>query len=86
MLSVLEAPEPVETVEEEQVEQSYETLPPMLAPHHGVVSATIASLSGVATYLSRCSHSKIASNRAQELPLDALAREHPYLYIKALAG
>ncbi len=89
MLSILEAPETVETVEtveEEQVEQSYETLPPMLAPRHGVVSATIASLSGVATYLRRCSHSKIASNRAQELPLDALAREHPYLYIKALAG
>ena len=86
MPSVLEAPETVETVEEEQVEQSYETLPPMSAPRHGVVSATIASLSGVVTYLRRCSHSKIASNRAQELPLDALAREHPYLYIKALAG
>ena len=82
MLSVLETPEPVETVEEEQVEQSYETLPPMSAPRPGVVSTTIASLSGVATYLS----SKIASNHVQELPLDTLAREHPYLYIKALAG
>ncbi len=80
MPSVLEAPE---TVEEEQVEQSYKTLPPMSAPRHGIISTTIASLSEAATYLS---HSKIASNHAQELPLDILAREHPYLYIKAMAG
>ena len=81
MPSVLEAPE---TVEEEHVEQSYETLPPMSAPRPGVASTIITLLSGVAMYLRHRSHSEIANNRAQELPLDILAREHPYLCIQAM--
>ncbi len=83
MPSVLEAPE---TVEEEQVEQSYETLPPMSAPRPGVVSTIITLLSGVAMYLRHHSHSEIVSSHAQELPLDTLARKHPYMYSTALAG
>ncbi len=80
MPSVLEAPE---TVEEEQVELSYETLPPMSAPRPGVVSTMITLLSGV---LRHHSHSEIVSSHAQELPLDTLARKHPYMYSTALAG
>ncbi len=83
MPSVLEAPE---TVEEEHVEQSYETLPPIPAPRHSVVSKIITLLSGVAMYLRHRSHSEIANSNAQELPLDILAREHPYMYGTALAG
>ncbi len=76
MPSVLEMPE---TVEEEHVEQSYETLPPMSAPHTGVMSTIITVLRGVTMYLR-------ANSNAQELPLDILAREHPYMYGTALAG
>ena len=83
MPSVLEAPE---TVEEEHVEQFYETLPPMSASRPGVASTIITLLSGVAMYLRHRSHSETANIRAQELPLDTLARKHPYMYSTALAG
>ncbi len=86
MPSVLEAPE---TVEVEQVEQYYKTLSPMSAPRPGVVSTIITFLSGVAIYLRPPNHQhrqNQPSAHEPEMPLDILAREHPYMYSTALAG
>ena len=43
------------------------------------MSTIITVLRGVTMYLR-------ANSNAQELPLDILAREHPYMYGTALAG
>ena len=83
MPNVIEIPE---TVEEEHVEHSYKTLPPMPAPRPGFVSKITALLWGVAPSLRERSHSEIPGVRKGDMPLDILAREHPYFYIKAMVG
>ena len=83
MPNVIEIPE---TVEEKHVEHSYETLPPMQAPRRGFVSKITVLLWELAPSLRERSRSEIPGVRKGEMPLDILAREHPYLYIKAMAG
>ena len=81
MPNVIEIPE---TVEEKHVEHSYETLPPMQAPRRGFVSKITAVLKSMRRNERSAEHSECYTT--PEMPLDILAREHPYFYIQAMAG
>jgi hypothetical protein len=83
MASVTEVPE---IIEESQIEHSHATLPPTPAARRGFVSNVIALLAHVAPLYKKCLDSDIPSQKKIEMPVDILAREHPYTYIKALAG
>ncbi len=83
MPSVLEIPE---TVEEEQVEHSYKTLPPMPARRLGFITKMTALLANVAPLHKQYSGRLRLRHEEVEMPLDILAREYPDTYIKALAG
>ena len=80
MPSVIEIPE---TLEEEHVEQSHETLPPIPAPRRGFMTALLAN---VAPRHKQHSDRQGLRREEVEMPLDTLAREYPYLYIQAMAG
>ena len=81
MPSAIEIPE---TIEQEQAQQSHETLPPMLAPRRGVISIIITTISAVAKHFKQHRDRQVLRHEEVEMPLDTLAREHPY--IKTLAG
>jgi hypothetical protein len=81
MQNVIEIPE---TVEEKHVEHSYKTLPPMPAPRRGFVSKITAVLKSMRRNERSAEHSECYAT--PEMPLDILAREHPYFYIKAMVG
>ncbi len=81
MPNVIEIPE---TVEEKHVEHSYKTLPPMQAPRRGFVSKITAVLKSMRRNERSAEHSECYAT--PEMPLDILARENPYLYIKAVCG
>ena len=83
MPSVIEAPE---TVEEEHVEQSHETLPPIPAPRRGLITKMTALLANVAPLHKQHRNRQVLRREEAEMPLDILAREHPYMYIQAMAG
>ncbi len=80
MPSVIEIPE---TLEEEHVEQSHETLPPIPAPRRGFMTALLAN---VAPRHKQHSDRQGLRHEKVEMPLDILAREHPYFYIQAMVG
>ena len=81
MPNVIEIPE---TVEEKHVEHSYKTLPPMPTPRRGFVSKITAALKSMRHNERSAEHSECYAT--PEMPLDILARENPYLYIKAVCG
>lgn len=81
MPNVIEIPE---TVEEKHVEHSYKTLPPLPAPRRGFVSKITAVLKSMRRNERSAEHSECYAT--PEMPLDILAREHPYFYIQAMAG
>ncbi len=83
MPSVIKAPE---TVEEEYVEHSHETLPPMPAPRRGFITKMTALLANVAPLHKQHSDRQVLRREEVEMPIDTLARKHPYLYIKAMCG
>ena len=83
MPSVIEAPE---TVEEEYVEQSYETLAPMPVPRREFITKLTALLANVAPLHKQHRNRQVLRHEKVEMPLDILAREHPYLYIQAMVG
>lgn len=83
MPSVLDIPE---ITEESQVEHSHETLPSIPAVWRGFVSKVAALLAYVAPLHKKRLYSDIPSQKKVEMPVDILAQEHPYTYIKALAG
>ena len=83
MPSVIEASG---TVEEEHVEQSHETLPPIPAPRRGVISIIVTTISAVAKHFKQHRDRQVLRHEEVEMPLDTLARKHPYIYIKTLAG
>ena len=83
MPSVIEAPE---TVEEEYVEHSHKTLPPMPAPRRGFITKMTALLANVAPLHKQHSDRQVLRREEVEMPIDTLARKHPYLYIKAMCG
>ena len=83
MPSVIEIPE---TVEEEHLEQSCQTRPPIPAPRRGFISKMTALLAKVAPRHNQYADRQGLRRQEVEMPLDILAREHPYLYIKAMAG
>ena len=83
MSSVIEAPE---TVEEEHLEQSSQTLPPIPAPRLGFISKLTTLLAHVAPRHNQYADRQGLRRQEVEMPLDILAREQPYLYIKAMAG
>lgn len=83
MPSVIEEPE---ITAESQAEHSHETLSPTSAARRGFVSKVIALLAYVAPLYKKRLYSDIPSQKKIEMPVDILAREHPYTYIKALAG
>ena len=81
MPNVIEIPE---TVEEKHVEHSYKTLPPLPAPRRGFVSKITAVLKSMRRNERSAEHSECYAT--PEMPLDILARENPYLYIRAVCG
>ena len=83
MPSVIEAPE---TAEEAQEQLSHDAVEITLTLRPGFVSKITALLWGVAPSLREHSHSEIPGVRKGDMLLDILAREHPYIYIKAMAG
>ncbi len=83
MPSVLEIPE---TVEKEYVEQSHETLQPVPVPRRGFITKMTALLANVAPLHKQHRNRQVLRREELEMPLDILAREHPYLYIQAMVG
>lgn len=75
-----------ETLVEIRELPSYESRQPVSAPRCGFVSRIIAVLKGLTARRRERSYEDRECYGASEMPLDILAREHPYVYIKALAG
>ncbi len=83
MPSVMEIPE---IVEEERVESSHPARPQMSAPHLGFISKLTALVANVTPRHKAYADRQGLHREENEMPLDILAREHPYMYIKAMAG
>ncbi len=83
MPSVIEIPE---NLEEEHVEQSRETVPPIPAPRLGFISMMTALLANIASRHKQHADRQRLRREEVEMLLDILAREHPYMYIKTMAG
>ena len=75
-----------ETLREIRELPSYESLQPIPVPRRGFVSKITTVLSGWVTRCRQRSYRDKERHGMSEMPLDILAREHPYTYIKALAG
>ncbi len=73
-----------ETLAEIRELPSYESTPPVPAPHRGFVSKITAVLKSMRRNERSAEHSECYAT--PEMPLDILARENPYLYIKAMTG
>lgn len=79
MPNVIEIPE---TVEEKHVTHVCRKDTP--APRRGFVSKITAVLKSMRRNERSAEHSECYAT--PEMPLDILAREHPYFYIKAMVG
>jgi hypothetical protein len=83
MSSVIDLPE---MVGESQERSSYDTVEVTLSLHPAFVNKIAGLLSGTATLRRQYAFLKIEHHDAGETATDILARQHPYIYIKALAG
>ena len=83
MPSVIEIPEAAEKTQEHA---SCDAVDITLALHPNFVSKITAALQGMALRRRQRSYEDMERHDASQMPLDILAREHPYMYIKAMAG
>ena len=81
MPSVIKTPE---ITEETQEQPSHDTVEVTLTLHPSFVSKITAVLKSMRRNERSAEHSECYAT--PEMPLDILARENPYLYIKAMAG
>ena len=87
MPTVIEAPETVEeTLAEIRELPSYKSPQPASAPRLGFITKMTALLANVAPLHKQHSGRLGLRHKEEETPLNILAREHPYTYIKAMAG
>ena len=63
-----------------------DTIEVTLSLHPALVNKITDLLSGTTGHRRRCAYLETEPHDAGETMLDTLARQHPYLYIKSLAG
>lgn len=83
MPGIIDVPE---IVEETQGGTSYDTIEVTLSLNPTFVNKITDLLSGTANRRRQCAYLEAERHDASETVVDMLARQHPYIYIKALAG
>ena len=89
MPRVIDAPEAVQEERWHQYDEKTEPLLLVTQPQCGWTGVFTALWSGVTALLKRPAQSQphVAHTKQRfELPIDRVAREHPFLYIKAMSG